>query len=142
MQNSCNSCNGKHSCSFSGMPDDSVGMDAHLTKSAQKRAKVMNEFKNGKLKSSSGETVTNPKQAVAIGYSEASRQSHKDLIPSRDMSRSIEKFNEGKLLNSNRQVVNSRNGAREQGSVRTGQAYSDQIKKFKNADRYGIRKGK
>lgn len=32
---------------------------------------VMGEFKSGKLKSSSGQKVTNPKQAVAIGLSEA-----------------------------------------------------------------------
>jgi len=33
--------------------------------------KVMREFKAGKLKSSSGQKVTNPKQAMAIGLSEA-----------------------------------------------------------------------
>ena len=32
---------------------------------------VMKEFKAGKLKSSSGKKVTNPKQAIAIGLSEA-----------------------------------------------------------------------
>ena len=32
---------------------------------------VMREFKAGKLKSSSGQKVTNPKQAIAIGLSEA-----------------------------------------------------------------------
>jgi hypothetical protein len=32
---------------------------------------VMKEFKAGKLKSSSGQKVTNPKQAMAIGLSEA-----------------------------------------------------------------------
>ena len=31
----------------------------------------MHEFKAGKLKSSSGEKVINPKQAIAIGLSEA-----------------------------------------------------------------------
>jgi hypothetical protein len=31
---------------------------------------VMKEFKEGKLKSSSGQKVTNPKQAIAIGISE------------------------------------------------------------------------
>ena len=31
---------------------------------------VMHEFKSGKLKSSSGQKVTNPKQAIAIGLSE------------------------------------------------------------------------
>ena len=33
--------------------------------------KVMREFKEGKLKSSSGSKVKNPKQAIAIGLSEA-----------------------------------------------------------------------
>ena len=37
----------------------------------KKVAKVMREFKAGKLKSSSGQKVTNPKQAMAIGLSEA-----------------------------------------------------------------------
>ena len=35
--------------------------------------KVMGEFKAGSLKSSSGQKVTNPKQAVAIALSEARR---------------------------------------------------------------------
>ena len=33
----------------------------------------MDAFKHGTLKSGSGETVTNPKQAIAIGLSEARR---------------------------------------------------------------------
>lgn len=37
--------------------------------------KVMHEFKVGSLKSSSGQRVTNPKQAVAIALSEARRVS-------------------------------------------------------------------
>ena len=40
-------------------------------KKQDKVAKVMREFKRGELKSSSGAKVTNPKQAVAIGLSEA-----------------------------------------------------------------------
>lgn len=36
-----------------------------------KVATVMREFRAGKLKSSSGQKVTNPKQAIAIGLSEA-----------------------------------------------------------------------
>ena len=35
-----------------------------------KMSRVMREFKEGKLKSSSGQKVTNPKQAIAIGLSE------------------------------------------------------------------------
>jgi hypothetical protein len=37
----------------------------------EKVGKVMKEFQSGKLKSSSGKKVTNPKQAVAIAMSEA-----------------------------------------------------------------------
>ncbi len=37
----------------------------------KKIGKVMHEFKEGKLKSSSGDKVTNRKQAIAIGISEA-----------------------------------------------------------------------
>ena len=40
-------------------------------KKQAKVAKVMREFKSGELKSSSGKKVTNPKQAIAIGLSEA-----------------------------------------------------------------------
>ncbi len=37
----------------------------------------MREMKEGKLKSSSGQKVTNPKQAIAIGLSEARRAGKK-----------------------------------------------------------------
>ncbi len=40
-------------------------------KMQRKVAKVMREYKAGKLKSSSGEKVTSQKQAVAIAMSEA-----------------------------------------------------------------------
>lgn len=40
-------------------------------RSQEKVGKVMHEFKEGKLKSSSGDKVTNRKQAIAIGLSEA-----------------------------------------------------------------------
>ena len=39
-------------------------------KAVDKKKVVMKEFSEGKLKSSSGQKVTNPKQAVAIAYSE------------------------------------------------------------------------
>jgi hypothetical protein len=50
----------------------------------EKQAKVrfvMNEFKAGKLKSSSGEKITSPQQALAIALSSAgmSRQPKKDM---------------------------------------------------------------
>ena len=46
-----------------------------------KVALVMREFKSGKLKSSSGEPVTTPQQALAIALSEAglSRKPKKDM---------------------------------------------------------------
>ena len=40
-------------------------------KQQSKVGKVMREFKAGKLKSSSGQKVTNPKQGIAIALSEA-----------------------------------------------------------------------
>ena len=40
-------------------------------KQQSKVGKVMHEFKAGKLKSSSGQKVTNPKQGIAIDLSEA-----------------------------------------------------------------------
>ena len=43
-------------------------------KAQDKVGKVMHEFKEGKLKSSSGEKVTSRKQAVAIGIAEAKQE--------------------------------------------------------------------
>ena len=42
-------------------------------KKEEKVRKVLGEFREGSLKSSSGQKVKNPKQAVAIALSEASR---------------------------------------------------------------------
>lgn len=39
--------------------------------------KVMGEFKDGSLQSSSGQKVTNPKQAIAIALSEQERAKRK-----------------------------------------------------------------
>lgn len=45
------------------------------SKAAQEKiGEVMHEFKEEKLKSSSGEKVTNRKQAIAIGISEAEQE--------------------------------------------------------------------
>lgn len=53
-------------------PNDQMGQQQRFAKGGQaKVGKVMHEFKAGKLKSSSGQKVTNPKQAIAIGLSEA-----------------------------------------------------------------------
>ncbi|MDO9437173.1 DUF6496 domain-containing protein [Hydrogenophaga sp.] len=46
-------------------------MSKYGPKAAEKVGKVMHEFKEGTLKSSSGDKVTSRKQAVAIGISEA-----------------------------------------------------------------------
>lgn len=43
----------------------------YSTAAQTKIGKVMHEFKEGKLKSSSGDKVTNRNQAIAIGISEA-----------------------------------------------------------------------
>jgi hypothetical protein len=52
---------------------DKLGAGASKRKSlssGDKKKVVMKEFKKGTLHSGSGEIVTNPKQAVAIAYSE------------------------------------------------------------------------
>lgn len=53
------------------------------SKKAQQRkiALVLREFKSGKLKSSSGEKITDPRRALAIALSEAglSRKPKKDM---------------------------------------------------------------
>jgi hypothetical protein len=55
---------------------------AKYSKAAQEKVeKVMHEYKKGKLKSSTGKKVKNPKQAVAIGLSEAREAGLK--VPSR-----------------------------------------------------------
>ncbi len=52
----------------------------------QKVGKVMHEFKDGELKSGgSGKKVTNPKQAIAIGLSEA-RQAGAKVPPPKKKS--------------------------------------------------------
>jgi hypothetical protein len=57
---------------------------AKSTKAARKVAKVMREFKRGTLKSGgSGRKVTNRRQAVAIGLSEARRAGAKVPDPKR-----------------------------------------------------------
>ena len=51
---------------------------AKYSKGASKKVeKVMHEMKEGKLKSGSGKKVTDPKQAVAIGLSEARKEGAK-----------------------------------------------------------------
>tara|TARA_R110002020_G_scaffold219343_4_gene427249 strand:+ start:5479 stop:5625 length:147 start_codon:yes stop_codon:yes gene_type:complete len=40
----------------------------------KKIKKVMTEFKNGQLKSSSGKKVTNKKQAIAIAYAQSNKK--------------------------------------------------------------------
>jgi len=60
-------------------------MEKKYSKAAEKKiTKVMREFKEGKLKSSSGEKVTNRKQAIAIGISEAKDDGLK--VPSKKSS--------------------------------------------------------
>lgn len=52
-------------------------MAKYSKKAQEKVGEVMHEFKEGKLKSSSGEKVTNKKQAIAIGISEARKKGAK-----------------------------------------------------------------
>jgi len=53
-------------------------MPRKYSKGAQEKVgEVMHEFKEGKLKSSSGKKVTSRKQAIAIGISEAREEGKK-----------------------------------------------------------------
>jgi len=52
-------------------------MAKYSPKSQEKVKKSMEEMKEGKLKSGSGKKVTNPKQAIAIGLSEARKEGAK-----------------------------------------------------------------
>ena len=57
-------------------------MTKYDTKAEKKIGKVMEEFKEGKLKSGlSGKKVTSRKQAIAIGISEARKEG--DKVPKR-----------------------------------------------------------
>lgn len=60
-------------------------MAKYSQKAGEKVEKVMKEMKEGKLKSGSGKKVTNPKQAVAIGLSEARKEGAK--VPKKKSSK-------------------------------------------------------
>jgi hypothetical protein len=65
------------------MPQEALTMNKYGPKAQQKVEKAMEEMKAGKLKSGkSGKKVTNPKQAVAIGLSEARKEGGK--VPKKD----------------------------------------------------------
>lgn len=55
-------------------------------KAQDKIGDVMKEFKEGKLKSSSGDKVTSRKQAIAIGISEAGQKGLK--VPKKQAAKS------------------------------------------------------
>ncbi|MEO6404210.1 MAG: DUF6496 domain-containing protein [Ferruginibacter sp.] len=59
--------------------------------SQDKVEKVMHEMKEGKLKSGSGQKVTNPKQAIAIGLSEARAEGKKVPIKKSTAKKSVTK---------------------------------------------------
>lgn len=59
---------------------------AKYSKAAQKKVeKSMHEMHEGKLKSGGGKKVTNPKQAIAIGLSEAREEG--DKVPKKSHSK-------------------------------------------------------
>jgi hypothetical protein len=63
-------------------------MAKYSPKTQEKVRKAMHEMKTGKLRSSSGEKVTNPKQAVAIGLSEAREAGAKVPAPPKQKKKS------------------------------------------------------
>jgi hypothetical protein len=64
-------------------------MPKYGKKAQEKVEKTMHEFKRGELKSSSGDKVTNRKQAIAIGLSEAREAGGK--VPGKAAKRSAKK---------------------------------------------------
>ena len=60
-------------------------MAQYSKKSQEKVEKSMHEMHEGKLKSGSGKKVTNPKQAIAIGLSEAREEG--DKVPKKATSK-------------------------------------------------------
>ena len=70
---------------------------AKYSKAAGKKVEeTMHEMHEGKLKSGSGKKVTNPKQAIAIGLSEAREESAKVPKKSESKSKSSEKKSDSK----------------------------------------------
>ena len=71
-----------------------------ITKPAGKKkiGKVMKEFKKGELKSSSGQKVTNPKQAIAIGLSEAEKEQNKKAWQAKSKPKTTPKKKYGRVL--------------------------------------------
>ena len=59
---------------------------AKYSKGAEEKVEeVMHEMKEGKLKTGTGKKVTNPKQAIAIGLSEARKEG--DKVPKKANSK-------------------------------------------------------
>ena len=79
-----------------GADDDMTG-DKKLDKKQEKVNIVMKEFKDGELKSGSGEKVTDPKQAIAIALSEADKVAKDKEIPEKQDE--PEKAGDDKALN-------------------------------------------
>jgi hypothetical protein len=69
-------------------------MPKYSKKSQETVKDTMHRMKEGKLKSSSGDKVTNPKQAVAIGLSEAREKGQK--VPKKDESSGSKKNSSSK----------------------------------------------
>lgn len=69
-------------------------MAKYSKKATEKIGEVMHEFKEGKLKSSSGDKVTSRKQAIAIGISEAKDAGYK--VPEQKPKESAKKKVAGK----------------------------------------------
>jgi hypothetical protein len=170
MPQSCHangSCNGMHSCRYSHLKDNSVGMDdmkkkreaaamrhpntlgagAEKRKSLPAKEKigvVEKEFKRGTLHSGSGAKVTNPKQAIAIALSEARKagahipEKRKDILPTPEYKNTLKSYGLSSLKNNNG-AVTSPQQARQIAGQRSGQSYNQHMRDFKNADRFGMK---
>lgn len=68
-----------------------------------------------------------------------SRIGRKDIEPNHKFKKVMQEYGEGTLKSSSGQQVNSRQQALAIAASESGQSYNDNLKKFKKADRFGMR---
>jgi hypothetical protein len=83
------------------------------TKGRAKVGKVMHEYKHGQLKSGSGRKVKNPKQAIAIGLSEARKAGAK--VPPKKGAAKKGVAKKGSAKKSTAKKVGAKKGAAKKG---------------------------
>lgn len=76
------------------------------------------------------------KQAVAIAYA---TQRKNDILPTEKFKRSMQQYGLSSMKDNRGADVNGPAQAKQLASQRSGQSYNDNVRKFRNSDRYGMR---